>query len=168
VQRFVALLHQTGEGDRWAAKAAARQARELYSGDLLAGMPYPWLHERLDDGTSLQERYCQDYSAVTGELARLCVEDQEYEQAAELYKELLRAEPLLEDVLRNLYRCYAALGDRASLVQQHRHLEQALRDMFDGNPALAQPQPETVAAYRAALARVSGQPAEQPDLRASA
>jgi hypothetical protein len=60
------------------------------------------------------------------------------------------------------------MGDRAALIQQHRRLEQALRDMFDGDPVLSQPQGETVAAYQTALARVSGQMPEQSDLRASA
>jgi DNA-binding SARP family transcriptional activator len=116
---------------------------------------------------SLQERYRDDYYGLTSELARLYLEDSHPELAAPMYKELLRREPTLEDVVRSLYRCYAAMGDRAALVQEHRHLQEALSEMFNGDP-LAKPQPETLAVYQEALATLRAEAAGRSELAASA
>jgi DNA-binding SARP family transcriptional activator/LysM repeat protein len=167
VQQFAMLCQKATQPDRAAAKHAAEQARQLYRGDLLVEMPYPWLHERSESGLSLQERYRNDYYGLTAELARLYREDGHPELAVPMYKELLRREPTLEDVVRSLYRCYAAMGDRAALVQEHRHLQEALSDMFNGDP-LAKPQPETLAAYQEALTRLREQAAGSTELAASA
>ena len=74
-----------------------------------------------------------------------------------LYRELLRAEPTLEDVARRLYRCYGQLGDRVSLVREHHRLQQALQEAYGrpedgGDPALTAPEPETVATFEEVLA----------------
>ena len=71
----------------------------------------------------------------------------------------LRAEATLEDVARRLYRCYGQLSDRVSLVREHHRLQQALRDAYGdpddgGDPAMAAPEPETVAVLEAVLAQL--------------
>ena len=73
--------------------------------------------------------------------------------AVPLYKALLEAEPTLEDVVRELYRCYLKLGDLSSLIREDRHLRQALREMYSDaddsevNPSDYQPEAETVALF---------------------
>jgi hypothetical protein len=45
-----------------------------------------------------------------------------------LYKNLLKAEPTLEDVVRELFRCYQQLRDLGALIREERHLREALRE----------------------------------------
>jgi hypothetical protein len=67
-----------------------------------------------------------------------------------LYREILAAEPTLEDVVRELYRCYQQLGDITSLIREDRHLRQGLREMYSDaddsgvDPNDYQPEAETV------------------------
>lgn len=81
----------------------------------------------------------------------MCFEEGKAEQAAPLYKDLLKAELTLEDVVWELYRCYRELGDRNALIREDRHLRQALRDAYaelegpEGDPE--DYQPETVALF---------------------
>src|SRR5262249_50060407 len=70
-----------------------------------------------------------------------------------LYKSLLKVEPTLEDVVRELYRCYGQLGDLSSLIREDRHLRQALREAYydhndpDDDTGRYPPEPETVAPF---------------------
>ena len=66
--------------------------------------------------------------STTRRLARLHREEGRPAQAVPLYRGLLKAEPVLEDVVRDLYRCYRELGDLAALIREDRHLRQALRE----------------------------------------
>jgi DNA-binding SARP family transcriptional activator/nucleoid-associated protein YgaU len=166
VQEFVALCRKAGSPDHQTAKHAAVKARALYRGDLLADMPYSWVHDRTA-GLSLQEQYRQDYVGLTVQLARLFMDDGQPQLAVPLYKEILSREPTLEDVIRPLYGCYAAMGNRAALVQEHRHLQEVLTEVFQGDP-LAKPQPETIAAYQEALASLRAQASRDQELAASA
>ncbi len=139
------------------AKAAYEGARELYQADLLTEPLYEWVHARDDGGTSLQERYREEYYRITRDLAELYRREGQTAQAVRLYKSLLKAEPTLEEVVRSLYRCYRELGDRASLIREHRRLRQALREAYQGHgepddPDLCEPEPETVALYEESLA----------------
>jgi hypothetical protein len=100
---------------------------------------------------------------VTNELAGIYVQQGESGKAVPLYRELLRAEGSLEDVARRLYRCYGVLGDRVSLVREHRRLQQALLEVYgdpeDGeDPSLAAPEPETVEVYEEVLASLDARP----------
>lgn len=129
-------------------------------------MPYSWVHDRTA-GLSLQEQYRQDYVGLTVQLARLFMDDGQPQLAVPLYKEILSREPTLEDVIRPLYGCYAAMGNRAALVQEHRHLQEVLTEVFQGDP-LAKPQPETIASYQEALASLRAQASRDEELAASA
>jgi two-component SAPR family response regulator len=157
VHAFAALCREGRRLPPEAAAAAYEQARALYGGDLLRDQPYPWLHERDDDGLTLPERYRETYRQITNDLAGLYVQSGAPERAVALYRELLRAEPTLEDVARRLYRCYGQLGDRVSLVREHHRLQQALQEAYGhpedgGDPALTAPEPETVATFEEVLA----------------
>jgi two-component SAPR family response regulator len=151
------------------AAAAYERARALYAGDLLRDQPYLWLHERDDDGLTLPERYRETYRLVTNELAGCYVQRGQPKKAVELYRELLKSEPTLEDVARRLYRCYGRLGDRVSLVREHHRLQQALVEAYGrpedgGDPALAAPEPETVAVFEEVLAALDARQGQR-DLR---
>jgi DNA-binding SARP family transcriptional activator len=157
VHAFATLCREGRRLPPQAAAEAYERARALYAGDLLKDQPYAWLHERDDDGLTLPERYREAFRLITNELAGIYVQRGEQARAVPLYRELLRSEPALEDVARRLYRCYGSLGDRVSLVREHRRLRQALLEAYGdpedgGDPALAAPEPETVEVYEEVLA----------------
>ena len=77
------------------------------------------------------------------------------DKAVALYESLLRAEPTLQDVARELYRCYELTGDLAALLRTHARLRQALREVYGPDGAASGvdaadlvPQPETERAFR--------------------
>jgi DNA-binding SARP family transcriptional activator len=142
-----------------AAVASLERAVSLYAGDLLASRAaraYDWLDEPGDDGVSLRRQYREEFYRALQRLARLHRSAGRPGAAVPLYRRLLQAEPILEDIVRELYRCYRELGDLASLVREDRHLRQALRTAFadpgdpegEDDPGQYDPEPETVALFR--------------------
>lgn len=102
---------------------------------------------------SLREHYREEYYRATQRLARNYFEEGRADLAAALYKELLKAEPTLEDIARDLYRCYQQLGDLNSLIREDRHLRQALGEAYynpddpEDDPERYQPEPDTTALF---------------------
>lgn len=153
------------------AKEALERALNLYRGELLSARSahsYNWLDERGADGASPRERYREAYFLALQRLARLYAREGQPALAVPLYRRLLKAEPTLEDVVRELYRCYRRLGDLGSLTREDRHLRQALRDTYydpedpEDDPDRHQPEPETVELFnrlRAELEAARGAPA---------
>jgi DNA-binding SARP family transcriptional activator len=156
VHQFVSLFRSAAKLPPNEAKAALEEARRHYLGDLLSGHAarfYEWVDERGDSGVSLREHYREEYYRVTQRLARIYFEEGRADLAVPLYKDILKAEPTLEDVVRELYRCYQQLGDLGSLIREDRHLRQALRDAYydpdspDDDPEGYPPEPETVSLF---------------------
>jgi DNA-binding SARP family transcriptional activator len=111
------------------------------------------VEERDASGVTFREYYREEYYRATQRLARLHYGEGHAELAVPLYKELLKAEPTLEDVVRDLYRCYQQLEDLTSLIREDRHLRQALRHAYaefddpESNTDDIQPEPETVTLF---------------------
>jgi len=156
VHQFVLLLRTAAKLPPDEAKVALIEARKLYSGDLLSGRSagfYEWVEERDGSGVTLREHYREEFYRATQRLARLYYHEEQAALAVPLYKELLKAEPTLEDVVRELYRCYQYVGDLTSLIREDRHLRQALREAYAdpddpvSDPQDYQPEPETVALF---------------------
>lgn len=156
VHQFVVLLRTAAKLPPDEPKVALIEARKLYSGDLLSGRSagcYEWVEERDGSGVTLREHYREEFYRATQRLARLYYQEEQAASAVPLYKELLKAEPTLEDVVRELYRCYQYLGDLTSLIREDRHLRQALREAYAdpddpaSDPQDYQPEPETVALF---------------------
>jgi DNA-binding SARP family transcriptional activator len=158
VRRFMALRRSSSTQPPADAIAALEEARELYRGDLLTEPDYEWVHTRMDDGLTLRELYRDEYFRVTQRLAELYRQQGETARAVACYRDILKLEPILEDVARSLYRCYGELGDRGALVREHRRLRDAIRQMMsssdepDDFPELYEPESETVALYEQILA----------------
>jgi two-component SAPR family response regulator len=153
---FVRLCRQARHATADGAIDAYERALELYRGDLLDGHGarfYDWVHDRGDGAVSLREQFRNEYEAASRRLALLHLEHGRPERAAELLRGLLRAEPTLEEIVRDLYRCYRKTGDLNGLIREDRQLRQALWDAFhdpnvpDDDPAQYQPDPETVALF---------------------
>ncbi len=137
------------------------RAHALYGGNLLSGCEYEWMFDRSQTGVSEEERYRENFYAVTNELARLQLDAGHPELAVPLLKGLLREEPTLEDVVRSLYRCHAAMGDRMALLREHKQLQEALHQLFseDGkepDPDLCRPEDETIALFHALIESMGG------------
>src|SRR5262249_39378498 len=130
VHRFAELCEAAGRLPPEAARRAYEQTRALYRGDLLAERPYPWIDERDESGLTLREQYREMHRRATEALADRSLADGDAAAAVPLYRELLHAEPTLEGVARQLFRCHARLGDRAALVREERHLREALIQEF--------------------------------------
>ena len=153
VHRFLELCRAAPKLPPEQAKAALEQAREVYRGDFLTGRGarfYEWVDDPGETGLSLRASFREEYNRATLRLARMLCREGKAAQAVPLYKSLLKAEPTLEDIVRELYRCYQQLGDLASLIREDRHVRQALREAYydpddpEDDPDRYQPEPETV------------------------
>jgi DNA-binding SARP family transcriptional activator/nucleoid-associated protein YgaU len=172
VHQFVTLLRAATKLPPDGAKEALLQARVLYQGDLLAGRSarlYEWVDERDASGVTPREYYREECYRATQRLAQLHYGDGHAELAVPLYKELLKAEPTLEDVVRDLYRCYQQLGDLNSLIREDRHLRQALRDAYadfensENNTDDVEPESETIAVFNDVRHKLERHPASLAD-----
>jgi DNA-binding SARP family transcriptional activator len=130
-----------------------QRAVDLYQGDLLSGRGtrfYEWVDERDDDGLSLRERYRESFYNATKRLADLHIEDRRPDLAVPLLKNVLRFEPTLEDIVRQLYQCYGQLHDLRTLIQEDRNLRQTLQQVYydpsdpDDESGYYEPDPDTV------------------------
>jgi two-component SAPR family response regulator len=141
------------------------RARALYRGELLDGpgaRAYGWATASAEDGElAPREQFREQFYRATLRQARLLVRVGQFDQAIPLFHALLEVEPLLEDVVRDVYRCYAALGDLERLVDEDQRLRSALRHAVgpDDDP---DPEPATSALFarlREELALVATVPA---------
>jgi two-component SAPR family response regulator len=139
--RAASLMPLERAAETWA------RARELYRGDLLDGpgaRTYSWVSAAVEDGELSPRTWLREqYYRATLRQARLLVQVDRVAEAIPLFHALLDLEPLLEDVVRDLYRCHAARGDLAALIAEDERLRQALRlalgpdDDLDPEPATA-------------------------------
>jgi two-component SAPR family response regulator/LysM repeat protein len=142
--RAAPLMPAEQAADAWA------RARALYRGDLLdgpGGRAYAWAVKPTRDGElSVRDALREQYYRATLRQARLLVRAGEPSQAVPLFHALLDVEPLLEDVVRDLYRCYNALGDLDGLRAEDQRLRQALLRACGPDDDL-DPEPATVALF---------------------
>jgi DNA-binding SARP family transcriptional activator len=157
VHQFLTLCRKSRQLPPAQRKEALEKARALYCGDLLNGRGtriYEWVHEREETGVSLREHFREHYYQVSQQLARQLLSEGQAAQAVPILKSLLKAEPTLEDVVRDLYRCYHQLGDLTALIREDRQLRQSLRNAYADavNPEAESeefpPEPETVELFQ--------------------
>jgi DNA-binding SARP family transcriptional activator len=154
VHRFVRLCRAAALMRGEQAVETWQRARAVYRGDLLDGpgaREYTWAVAGPEDGRlSLREQYREQYLRATLQLGRAWLRDERPAAALPLFESLLEAEPLLEDVVRDVYRCHAAVGDLRGLEVAHERLLAAL--LRAGGPEDDGPEPEpTTAALFAQL-----------------
>ena len=166
IQQFVGLCHVGGESSPENARQYLQRAVELYEGDLLSGRGtrfYEWVDERDDIGLSLRERYRESFYQASKRLADLHIEDGRYDLAVPLLKNVLRFEPTLEDIVRQLYQCYGQLQDLRSLIQEDRNLRQTLRQVYydpsdkEDEPGYCEPEPETIELFNQLRAELAAE-----------
>lgn len=169
VQRFVALCRTAPQLQPAARKSALREARSLYQGDLLTNRGtrvYEWVDKRDEKGVSLREHYRELFDQATLHLARQWVEEGEIHQALPLFRSLLKAEPTLEDVVRDLYHCYRKIGDLGALIREDHQLRKALRAAYqdpddpEDDSGDVPPEPATVQLFEQVRSELSGKIAD--------
>jgi DNA-binding SARP family transcriptional activator len=107
-----------------------RQAVGLYRDELLRGWYQEWaLAER--------ERLAASYLAALRQLARLCGEAGDLEQAMEYGRRAVEADPLNEEAHCDLMHWYAASGQPSAAEKQYRELERALKAELGAEPSEA-------------------------------
>jgi DNA-binding SARP family transcriptional activator len=109
-----------------------RQARALYTGDLLEGPDarrYTWLDERDTSGVLLREHFRRLFQQASTRLAELQVMAGQLESAVDVYRELTDIDPGDEDLWCALFRLQAQRGDRVALVREERRMREALTDL---------------------------------------
>lgn len=172
VHEFLALCRAAPKLPPDQAKSALQRARAIYQGDLLTGRGarfYEWVDDPGETGVSLRAACREEYNRATLRLARMLCREGQFAQAVPLYRSLLKAEPTLEDVVRELYRCYRQLGDLSSLIREDRHLRQALREAYydpedpEDDPERYQPEPETVELFERICKELEGKVAARED-----
>lgn len=170
VHRFVTLCRSASALPSGQAQAALIEARTLYRGDLFAGRGsqlFEWVDERDESGLSLREQYREEYRQATLRLAHLYCRDGQVGRAVPLYKSLLKAEPTLEDVVRELFRCYQQLGDLGALLREERHLREVLREAYADpdnprdDPEEFPPDQETITLFEAIRAELEAKAASR-------
>jgi two-component SAPR family response regulator len=182
VHAFLGLLQASNAGSGPERAAALERARALYQGDLLAGAGgryFGWLYEHeAGDGVLLPDAYRHRYLQATRDLARLAADAGDLAQSVDLYRTILRLEPVAEDVVRELYRCYERQGDLGALLREEQRLRQALRDAWsdpddeedahesDEDAAYWQPEQATIALFERIRSRL--QTSRQPGSQGSA
>jgi LuxR family maltose regulon positive regulatory protein len=119
-----------------AAAECYRQALTLYRGEYLEDIYSDWA---MPDRDALSNQYV----AAVNKLAEFHAGRGEYEQAAQLYRQLLQRDNLREEVHRRLMECYVLAGERARALQHYDRLVGLLDSELGALPA-----PETVALYQ--------------------
>lgn len=147
---FVAVLKEAdaAEAGSDSTISALRTAVELYAGDLLEDCYDEWLVEP-------REHLRARHLAAMHRLAEALAQRGEYAEAIRVGRELMRADPLNEEICRLLMSVHGAAGDRAGAVRLYHECAAMLQRELS-----VEPSPTTRNAY-AELTR-----AEQPGIDA--
>lgn len=110
----------------------------LYRGDFLEGVANDeW-------GVLRREALRRTFLAALSALGRLYSREAAYGRAAEVFRALLNADPLLEEAHRELMRAYTLQGERGLALRHYQSLVELLQRELGVRPA-----PETTALYQA-------------------
>lgn len=107
--------------------AAWRSAADLYRGDLLEGLDYPWCE-------APRTRARRTYQETLRRLAAHCADAARHGEAVEAFQLLLQVDPLDEEAHLGLMTAYAAQGNRSAALQQYRALARLLDDELGLEP----------------------------------
>ena len=117
-----------------------QQAASVYRGDFLEDVMEEWPALR-------RETLKDQYLFVATRLARVAVDQRDYEAALFWCQQVLQKDRCREDVYRTLFHCHARLGQRGRVRHWYEFCVRSLRADLDCEPA-----DETNEAYHAALA----------------
>ncbi len=137
VDAFDAHLHRAERLEGHEALIEYERALTLYRDDFLAPEMFEW-------ADTYQRSYRGRFTAAAHRAARLAVDCRDTQLAVRHYESILRFEPVDEDAVRGLLRCYALLGDTNSARLAYKRLVIALRETLDDDHAEPMPATTTV------------------------
>ena len=147
VEAFQAALRAAGAGNGHIEPAPLAAAAQLYTGDFLAGFHVkgcPAFEEwMLQEQESLREAA----AAALRQMVHFQLKEGGYALGIRYARQLLRLDPLAEDMYRQLMRLYAFSGRRERALATYGELCDVLKRELG-----VEPQEETVADYRAVVA----------------
>jgi DNA-binding SARP family transcriptional activator len=131
VERFAAHLRAAEEATEDADRAAQLAAAVAqYQGELLAGSYESWV---FSEQQHQAVRFAQALRTLTGLQERLGSPSRALESAVRA----VAADPLSEELHREVMRLYLACGEPAAALKQFRELTRLLRDELDAVPSAA-------------------------------
>jgi len=104
-----------------------QDAINFYHGEYLQNLYYDWLFPE-------RRRLTQDYLGALRSLANYHYSHERFTRSLELLDRAMRVDSLQEDLHCQAMRVYAALGDRAGLIQQYQEMQQVLAKELDLKP----------------------------------
>jgi DNA-binding SARP family transcriptional activator len=126
-RRILPSLNQSGEELSEQEQGALCEAVELWRGELLEGLYEDWcLYHR--------ERLNALYLAALRRLMRHSLARKQFSRTVVWACQLLAADPLQEQVHRDLMQCYWMMGNRPAALRQHSTLTKSLRRELDVEP----------------------------------
>ncbi|MBN1955951.1 MAG: tetratricopeptide repeat protein [Anaerolineae bacterium] len=118
-----------------------RQAFNLFQGEFLQDCLYEeWASEE-------RERLLTRYLRTADRLARILIEEEEWEEVIEICGAILARDDCWEQAYRMTMRAYAALGNRAQALRTYQRCEKRLHDELGIEPSAA-----TAQLYKSILA----------------
>ena len=131
-----ALAKARAATDEESAARYYEQSVNLYNGEYLQNFYYDWIFPE-------RRRLSQAYLGSLRALANHHFTHQRYTRSIELLERALRVDNLQEDLQCQVMRTYAALGDRAGLINQYQEMKRILFKELDMEPL-----PSTEALYQ--------------------
>ncbi|TBL80701.1 BTAD domain-containing putative transcriptional regulator [Paenibacillus thalictri] len=123
---FEQLLKQLRQDSARSAELFKR-AESLYTGPFLKGRSYEWAHEKT---LRLEQNYIELLEAG----ARSCITGGQHERSLHYYCEILKLDPIREDICHEVIRLYAELGRRTEALRQYKWLEELLQRELGTSP----------------------------------
>lgn len=128
VLRFDALLAEAGRtGDADARRRALAEAVACYGGELAPGLYGDWC-------LLAREAYRGRYMQALEQLLELNRDARLFPEAIDCAQAILKEDPLLEHVHRELMRCHVLMNDRAAALRHYDQLCRTLRAELNVEP----------------------------------
>lgn len=128
---FDRLIADAAAGEN--VRASLSKVADLYRGDLLQGIYYPWAEP-------LQAHFRKQLIDAMTQLANACSAEEDHEAAVASLLKAIAVDRYAEHLYRSVMELYAKLGRRNDVERVYKELEAALADELE-----AEPDPETYA-----------------------
>ncbi len=112
------------------------RALAIYKGDFLGNEPYEW-------ADAYRRDYQRRFIAAAHQAGRLALECRDVKKAVAFYQAILDRDPIDEEAVRALMRCYAKVSDTNAVRKVYKVLRESLRRELEDEKA--EPLPATTA-----------------------
>lgn len=142
VDAFDAHLARADRLSGYEALVEYERALALYGSGFLEGETFEWADVYRRD-------YQTRFSGAAQRAARIALDGRDPKLARGFYEAVLRHDPIDEEAVRGLLRCFIALEDRNAARHAYKQLQEALREALDDEHA--EPMPTTAKLFEEVL-----------------